>query len=291
MKSYPAFITNKMYKYKRKEGAGLEKSCRIWSPVVYAELTEPRTWKGTLTYALEDPPGRMEDIKIKARNCMARLQGKHIEVEIACEILTLLENSHGQMRLFTRREVLKERLSRDAFSAWPDNHDQELMVNIQRLSWDGELKEKEIRINLLVFYSVMIMRYEIVKVPLEASEQVAAGPPEVQELLNQLQSEIIQAEGDKMELKRKLYRYEKDIQSLKKGINRAESRNLTLNEELSRNRQIIEELKTSRYEGDKRERHRFGRSEKGRGYPAWNEEQDESLSLGGLIKRLFQNNA
>lgn len=292
MKSYPAFITNKMYKYKRKVGAGLEKSCRIWSPVVYAELTEPGTWRGTFTYALEDPPGRMEEIKIKARQGIARLQGKHIEVEIDCEILTLLESPNGQMRLFSRREALKERLPRDAFSAWPKHPDQEYVVNIHRLSWDGELKEKKIHINLLVYYVVLIIRYEIVKVPLEASDRISTGQLEVSELLNQLRSEIIQAEAEKMELKRKLYRYEKDILSLKKGISRAEGRNLILNEELSRNRQIIEELKTGRYNVDRRrERRRPHYSEKAPGYPAWAQKHDESVSLGGLIKRLFQNNA
>jgi len=270
----------------------LEKSCRIWSPVVYAELTEARTWKGTFAYTLEDPPGRMEDIKIKARHCKARLQGKHVEVEIACEILTLLENAGGQMRLFTRREVLKERLPQDAFSAWPDNPDQEFVIHIQKLAWDGELKERAIHVNLYVHYSVMIMCHEIVKVPLEASDRVAAAPPDLQGLLNQLRNEIIQAEADKMELKRKLYRYEKDIQSLKRGINRAEGRNLTLNEELSRNHKIIEELKSGlHYDHRRRESRKLDYPGKGPASPAWTEEHDESMRLGGLIKRLFQNNA
>lgn len=270
----------------------MEKSCRIWSPVIYAELKEPRTWKGTFTYPLEDPYCRMEDMKIKPGKCKARLQGKHIEVEIACENLTLLESTSGQMRLITRRETMRERLPREAFTTWPDNPDQEFLISIQKLFWDGELKEKKVQVSLYIHYLVMVMCQEIVQVQLPSSDQEAAGPLDVEELFNQLRSEIIQAEADKMELKRKIHRYEKDLQSLRRGINRAESRTMILSEELSRNRKMIEELRTGQfYRNQQQEGRRLEKSKRGRDYRDWSEEHDEPVKLGGLIKRLFQNNA
>lgn len=270
----------------------MEKSCRLWSPVVYAELSEPRTWKGEFFYTLEETPGRMDEIKIKPRRCSARLQGKHVEVEIACEILTLLESPHGQMRLFTRGENLRERIARDAFSAWPENPECEFVVNLHRLSWDGELKGREIHLNIIIFYSVMIIRNEVVKVPLESTNEVVIVPEDAQDLLNQLQGEIIQAEAAKMELKRRIHIYERDIQSLKRGIYRAQIRNLDLNEELSRNRKIIEELSGSLKDKERsRERRLPKHSGQRQDIPIWPQESEESLKLGGLIKRLFQNNA
>lgn len=269
----------------------MEKSYRLWSPVVCAELIEPRTWKGEFSYILEEAPGRMDEIKIKPRKYSARLQGKHVEVEIACEILTLLENPHGKMRLFTRRESLRERISKDAFTAWPENPEIEFVVNLHKLSWDGELKERVIRLHIIIVYSVMITRNEIVKVPLESTVEKVIVPEDAQDLLRQLQSEIIQAEAAKMELKRRIHIYEKDILSLKRGINRAEIRNLNLHEELSRNRKIIDELSRSLHDREKSIGHSLYKPGPGQEGPTRPEETEEAISLGGLVKRLFQNNA
>jgi len=237
---------------------------------------------------------QLEDLRIKIRDYASKKQGNALESVFALEILALLKNKPGSTKFFSRNERVRDRLLWSELQGQPNEAGLDLITDIQDLSWDGDLKGGALTMRIDMTYLVLAARKQVVNFAREESDhENPQDHNKGEELLYLLQAEIIKAEGEKLELRRKIHCFEKDIQSLKKGIVKAESRNLALNEELAHRQRIIYNLK-AQLENKKRmagESPSLSRKYRQRlaGYTP-GEEPLEGLGIGGIIKRLFQNN-
>ncbi len=268
-----------------KEGDDVNKPCRLWSPIVFAELKNPRYLNREVVYSLDGGAYRLEDIKIKMRDSWTRAQGNMLEAEFKLEVLTLLENGPGNIKFFSRNEILRDRMPRTEMSGPSDQTGLDLITDVQSLQWDADLLKDTIKINVNIAYMVLAVRTQIVEIMNQGDRTHYTKEPSDEEILYLMQAQILKAESDKIELKRKIQCFEKDIASLKNGINKAENRNLILNQQLSQDKKTINSLRALLEEKG---------SEGGKNRPIrkgwWWEEGDEAASAGGIIKRLFQNN-
>lgn len=270
----------------------MEKSCRIWSPVIMAELESPRELAGNKSYILESEPSRLEDLKVRIRNYSVQRQGRAIEVQFNIDVLALLETDARVMQLFSRQEILRDRLTSREFRGNPEDKKLDLILDLRDVNWNGELKGKEIMLGMHVIYHLLATRPQAVNVLGEEQEDSHPAVPTDSDLLQQLQAEIIQTEGEKLELKRKIHLYETDIRSLKHGVSKAESRNRSLYNEVHQYQQVVDQMRRALMdrEASLNRYQQQARMQSNHDMITSSLSREENLSLGGIIKRLFQNN-
>jgi len=274
-------------------GANLAQACSIWSPVIIAELTNPRKVNKQIVYAVDKVFYSMEDIKIKIKNSEIKKQGQAVEINIKLDIICLLADITGHMHLINREEIVKERIPLIDFNNILDTEKQtEFRVNIINLNWEGELSRHDIKIALFLDYMIIATREQIVR--LSRGEEGEDKRETLNEVLRKIEEEIAHMEKDNQILRRKVFFYERNISSLKRGIRKVENRNAILNREVKNYQEILEKLQTAIRENDRSvnvENNDF-KNFNNENYDTNSqkfEEDNFTLNLGSRIKRMFLN--
>ncbi len=214
----------------------------LWSPVIVNSLSTPRTCQQVRHYRVDTICNRVDDIKIKTIQLRAERRGKILEARIQLQIVALLEDFSGHSRLFSRPELIKERLAWQEFDKPPQQAaDIKYIIQIQELKCDAELQGNEIIISYLLSYMLWAVQEQVVKLLAEEEpmndnlEQINKFPP--------AEAEVEMIRNQNGALNRKLFLYEKDLISLQRGIKKAEERNAQLCRELSGTQATVQQLR------------------------------------------------
>lgn len=269
-------------------------SLSIWSPVVVAQLKNPRRVKEQVVYTIDKIYRSMDDLKIKVKYTEIKIQGQVLEACIKLDILCLLEDVAGEMELVAREETVRDRIPLvDLDSSLDKGQQTDFIVNILDLYWEGEVRGYEICVTYFMDYMIIATREQVVK--LVEREQEVREKSSLNEVLHQIEEEIAKVEEENWNLRRRIFFYERDISSLKKGIRKAENRNTALNKEINHYQKIVEELQNAIKEKEKRLqlyenfRHHSQYAGRLRGIPEKTEEKDLAFSLGKKIRQMFTN--
>lgn len=269
----------------------MEQAFSIWAPVVMAQLNTPRRLGYERSYASERLFRLMEDLKIKIRHSEVITQGQALEVRVKIDILCLLEDPAGHMHLIKKEETLRERVAYTEFDHSLEKEEGvSFVINVNDVSFDGELKGGEIRVRLLVEYTLIATREQAVR--LWSSEQGEVNQEPLSQLFERLEAEVSRLAGENQELHRKIFFYQRDISSLKRGISKLEKRNAGLLKDIDFYQRETENLRQDLQE---KESHiyRLKHNSQVPVFPARESspgEQESEPGLGGRIKRLFLNN-
>ncbi|QGU00569.1 hypothetical protein SYNTR_1975 [Candidatus Syntrophocurvum alkaliphilum] len=256
----------------------------IWSSVVIGELEKIHRAKNSCIFTIEHGIDSLEDIKIKTKNKKATLQGKSVEVKVEIDILCLIEDSKGKLTLLTQEQILRDKLFLDEFNSERFlNKDFNFQVDIKNITYEGDIKDGQIEIIYFVDYWVIAVTDQIINLGFD--EQGKKETRGLHEAVQALEEEVVHLREKNEILRRKLYVYEKNISSLKKGIHKAEKRNTDLNKDLKRYETIIEELRLNILNKDPR----FIEQNTSVEPYEQNQDDNESTNLGAKIKRLFMN--
>lgn len=264
----------------------------IWTPVVIGRLKSPHRIKEEKSYDIEKSYHSVEDVKVKARNYTVLPQGQLIEVQIRLDILCLLEDFLGTMHLISKEEIVKEKIALTDFDSYIDRYEEiKYVVNNIDLTSHCELNGKNIKVAYFIDLIVIATSEQMIK--LSTANEVEPINDSLQDVLTRLRQEVQQVEEEKAELRRKIFFYERDISSLKKGLKKAENKNSNLNKELKQYYYIVEQLKT----GIKEKEMRLNRYENvyyNRDYTEHfaplAEDDNETQKLGSRIKKMFMAN-
>ncbi|MEN6351778.1 MAG: hypothetical protein ABFD08_20630 [Syntrophomonas sp.] len=271
----------------------MEQSLSIWSKVIVAELNSPQKIKQQSVFALDPLFQSLEDIKVKLKNCKWSRQGQTVETLIKLDVLLLLEDSRGNMQLLKREENLRDRVPFRDFSRSIEDLDNEKKVDfsgdIQNIAWQGDLMGNELHLTCIVEYVLMATREQVVKLPEAEAELLPNGRLNEQEKFEKLLSRM---EDENVELRRKIYVYERDISSLKRGIEKVEKRNALLSNESRHFHELTEKLQEAMREKEAR-LNRNKNSYYQRPLPdspfSEKEASEPGLNLGSRVKRMFLN--
>lgn len=282
----------------------VEDNLTIWSPVLLTRLKQNRRIMEEKSYPLEFFYRGLEDlrIRIKERNVVAL--GTSIEARVKVDILCLLADSEGGMQLFKREETFTDRIPLLEFDRAVDRDDKiDYRLEIQGLTWEGEINGREVRVTCFIDYTVLATREQLVR--LRGEERAELQGEVLSEAMQKLGIEIerIQAEND--ELRKQVFYHTRNISSLKKGLQKAENRNAALNRENTAYQAMIERMRQEIQNAAARgavstDRSGFGKvGPSGADLPnlpaaaeaSANVKPDEANTsqLGARIKRLFQN--
>lgn len=261
-------------------------SVAIWSPVVVAQLPYPYRLKELCTYTLDRVYKSVEDLKIKVKQTITRFQGQAVEAQISLDILCLVEDLAGELCLIAREATIKNRIPILDFEPPLDpNQRIKFVVDIVETTCQGEMDGHELQVFIFIDYLLMATCEQVVKLSTEGEN--ASSTDSMEEALSRLSAEINRIEGENQSLRRRIYLYERDIMSLKKGISKAERRNTGLNRELGRYRQLAEELQESIRERD-RQLIQYHNPYYHNNMPE--KDLEEQPGLGTRIKRMFISN-
>lgn len=265
----------------------------IWSPVITAQLYNPHRCQEEVIYPTEQRYQSLEELKIKLKDSQARIQGKVVEVVIKLDILFVVRDETGRLQLLTRGETVRERiLLRDFNHVIDKEQPPEFIVNITNLSWEGELKRSELKATYYIDYMILALNEQVVTLAIE-NEEEETGEESVTEIVQQLENELARLVDEKEELRRKLYFYERDISSLKKGIYKVENRNAILNSEVNHYQELVEQLQAAISAKERQ----LQRLEPSPAYstPNWQSDNDKPwgeearINWGSRLKRMFMN--
>lgn len=269
----------------------MEQAFSIWSPVIMAQLNTPRRLGQEHSYPAERLFRMLEDLKIKIKQSEVISQGQALEVRVKIDILCLLEDPMGHMHLVKQEETLRERV---AYAEFDRNLEREegvsYVINIRDIAYDGELKGGEIRVRFFIEYTLIATREQVVM--LWGGEQGEIKRESLDQLFERLEAEVSRLTGENQELHRKIFFYQRDITSLKRGISKLEKRNAALLKDTNFYQREVEGLRQNLQE---KEAHIYrlkhyprvstlpdpGPGEAG---------QEGDPGLGSRIKRLFLNN-
>jgi hypothetical protein len=218
----------------------MDKPLLIWTPVISAQLKNRRI-KSTAFCSVEKNPGHITDIKIKIRQCEARLQGTSVHIWFQLEYLCLMEGHQGEMLLITWTGECQDRITLTEFDSHGGRWEKtDMKIDIIEHDGEGEVKEGEICLDFYIDYSVIASQDKIIEIsPARQSETAVVS---LKAALQKLEEEFIRVEGENGDLRRRLFIYERDISSLKRGLWKAENRNATLNREKKEHQALIEKL-------------------------------------------------
>ena len=269
----------------------------IWSPVVLAELSTPRSFDHHQVYHLDERFQSMEDLRVKLREYIVRKQGNALETLFKLEVLCLLENMDGKMQLVKKEENLRDRVLLQEFDCNLD-FDKESRIDfigdIKKINWQGGLDGNQLHVILFIDYILMAIRQQVIRL-LEQEAELKSSDLRVEGLA---QDETARMEEKNLELRRQLRFYEKNIASLKKGIKKVENRNAVLSRESQQYQLLIEELRRAIQEKEQRlsryEARLYYEDNQDNVYEEIysNNEGNERISgnsLGSRVKRLFLN--
>ncbi|MGI5881214.1 MAG: hypothetical protein ACOX6L_11665 [Syntrophomonadaceae bacterium] len=259
----------------------MSESLAIWAPVIISRLEMPRRLQEQYRCMFEQKYKSIEDLKIKVRQMTVQPRGRSLEIIFKLDALCLLEDDRGEMKLISREITARQRLSAQEFVN-TDIMDKSLVFVINLLNIDSRamLQPGELRIDYYIDFLVLATRDQIVSLSSEEQGRPVSKP--VSELVARLQQEINQLQGENRQLRHKIYLYEKDILSLKKGVYKAEKQSQQLNGELDRYRELTEQLQ----EAIKEKEDRLIDYENPY-YPSGTMSEEAATGLGKRIKRLF----
>ncbi len=259
----------------------------IWTPVVIGRLKSPQRIKEEKVYAIEKAYKSIEDLKVKVRHCRVQPQGQAIEAWLKLDILSLVEDLLGGMHLITREETVRERIVLTDFDNYIDKSgDIKYIVNILNVTSYGELKGQTLKIAYFIDLMIIATCEQVVN--LSSADEVEPAHDSLQDVLTKLRLEVQQVEEEKEELRRKIFFYERDISSLKKGLQKAENKNAALNKEVEQYNQIVEQLRVAIRDKELR-LNRYENVYYNRDYEEGKDE-DMTHTLGSRIKRMFASN-
>lgn len=263
----------------------------IWSPVVIAELSVPRTIKKQSIVELNQSYCSMEDLKIKEQDLKIRIQGQAAEAQMRLDVLCLAADIPGNRQLISKEEIIRDRVPFGEFNnGLGDEKKVNFVGDVQKISWDGEIDGRVLRVNLFIDYMIIATREQVVK--LSENEQGEVKGKALQEALRELENEVSQVESKNEELRHKIFYYERDLSSLKKGISKVEKNNSLMNKEISRYQNMLEQLQAAIREKDRR----IARYENAHlsSNPYYHDKEaqikdNEDRTMGSRIKRMFMN--
>ncbi|NLB88271.1 MAG: hypothetical protein GX790_03465 [Syntrophomonadaceae bacterium] len=263
----------------------------IWTPVVVGRLKAPHRIKEEKTYDIEKAYRKVEDVKVKVRNCRVQPQGQAIEVQYKLDILCLLEDLLGTMHLIAKEEMGRERILLSQFDNYIDK-DQPIKYVVNTLTNFSQCDLNGSILKVAYFIDLTIIATNEQIITLSSADEAEPENDSLQEVLNKLRSQIEEMEEEKAALRRKIFFYERDISSLKKGLKKAENKNAHLNKELQHYHEIVEQLRSAIREKEMR-LNQYENAYYNQSYaPRFSlpKENEDSLTLGSRIKRMFMNN-
>lgn len=267
----------------------METPLALWSQVVVAELPHPRMLREETSLPIDWDYSNLEDLKIKVRDTAIIPQGMAVETRIVVDILCLLSDEEGKVHLIKQEEMLKDRVALGEFKP-PVSHDSvnaaTFILDLMQLNWEGNLNKNNLKVACFANYTVLVTREQMVRLsPKDQGEvQGEALPAAMRELENQ----VARIQEENQELQHQVFYNVRNINSLKKGIHKAESRAASLSQEVQNYQQLIEQLRQSIQEKDEYIQGLSHRPEPN--LPAFEDRHDSDEHLGRRIKRLFLNN-
>lgn len=262
----------------------------IWSPVVISTLNRPFHLQSHYKCALDQLFRSIEDLKIKVKTAVVRAQGLAVEAMLRLDILCLVEDFNGQLHLISREETVRNRIPFGEFEPEIEqDSDLQYVLQIQDIDCQGELKDQELHLDYFIEFMIIATQEQIVQL---SAEEKADIPHSLSEVLAQLQTEVSRVEHENRELRRRIYYYERDVSSLKKGIRKAEMRSSRLQTEINRYQEMVQQMQTALRDKDRRLQNLENPYYSPLKQPLEAEStMEEDLALGARIKRLFLNNS
>lgn len=269
----------------------------IWSRVVLAQLNDFRTIRQESSHILDASFKYIEEVKVKIKDVSWKRQGKAVETLLKLELLFLLEDQNGNMKLMNQESSLRDRVPFSEFDADLDLLENDKMIGfngeIRDLSWQVDINDLQVKMLFTLEYLLIATREQVVRL----SEQSETLPEsrDLSEKIDELKNEIARSQNEKQNLQHQLLLYEKDISSLKRGIRKAENRNSLLDKESKQYQEMLAQLQFAICEQKRQQNHceQEPYYEVDPGYkvlPQLQEQESNSeLSLGKRVKRLFMN--
>lgn len=271
----------------------MDQALSIWSPVIIAELKNPRKYHNQVTYQIGDAYKAMDDLRIKIKRTDVKIQGKAVVTTISLDILFLVQDETGHMRLIAREEIIRDRVPLVDFQpSFNSEKKSSVLIDIKNIHWEGGLAGCQLRADYFIEYVLLAIKEQVVK--LFADENGGIKQEAWSDILHRLEEELIRVIEEKKELDRRVYFYERDIKSLKIGINKLQNRNALINSELLQYRLQIEQLHKQIYD---KERQISGLAQTGNISPKSGRPEREqkvswlrsNLNLSNRIKNMFAN--
>lgn len=211
----------------------------IWAPVIVGRLDKPRLLKREMFYQIENEGNRIEDLKIKIRQCDARVYGVNVEIAIKMDVLCLREDRKGKMELKAWQESITDQVALKELDGVENKAGEiEARIRIIKVSIKGEMRDKTLFVQIYLEYTVLVTSYQELKIMHDAGETCDLGwEGSLAKSLTEKMDKIVE---ENYQLKQKLFLYEQDIKSLKQGIKKAENRNMQLKEELNSYKKMVE---------------------------------------------------
>jgi len=215
----------------------------LWTPVIIASLTTPRTCRQERHLTVGPFYKRIEDIKVRIRKTQTERQGKTLETLIKLEIIVLMEESDGRTVLISRPEIIRERVSFGEFDRLPPLEEGETgyITQVQNLNWEGDQQDNEIIINYSLSYIIFAVREQMVR--LYADDDMKSAEMEQGHDIQVLPEEISGGEEVNQDIMHKLFLYEKDMLGLRRAIKKTEERNALLSRELNGTQKLVQTLR------------------------------------------------
>lgn len=220
----------------------------IWAPVIVANLKQVHKAREQVVYQLDQPMNSLQDLKIKVKKAEAHIYGNKVEVRFKLDLLFLLQDRAGKMQLVSKQEKLVQRISLQEFTQLLSQPDPNFAVILKKVDGEGQIQGLELRAGYFLDYMVLALDQQVVQLAIGESADVETDSPP--ELNPDVQEELYRLTEEKEELLRKLFFYERDISSLKRGLYKVENRNAALNREISRYQQLAEQLQQALAEKD-----------------------------------------
>jgi len=265
----------------------MNKPFSIWSPVISAQLNKRRI-KSNTVFPWKNKSGSIADIKIKIRHSIASLQGSSVYVRFQLEFLCLMEDLQGEMLLTTWTGECQDRIALTEFDHYISAIDKmNFILNLIECDGIGALTGEEICLDYYIDYSIIAAHEQIIEI--SPAQQTEAATVTLKAALQKLEDEVLRVEVENGELRKRLFIYERDISSLKRGLWKAENRNAVLNREKKEHQAMIEKLSAVIRQ------HEIESVQIKRDYASGAISNQVSLrpeditKLGGRIKRMFMN--
>ncbi|MDD3024320.1 MAG: hypothetical protein PHE26_10540 [Syntrophomonadaceae bacterium] len=275
----------------------MKQELAIWSRVVIAQLNSPRSINREVKNILDADLYSVEDVKVKIKELSWKRQGQAVETLLHLDLLFLLEDKNGIMKLANKEDSIRDRVPFDEFDCNADLLAKDKMISfngeIRDLSWQVEINQNEIKMHFTFEYLLLATREQVVRLSEQSSNELENH--DLSQKMEELKNEIARAQNEKLNLQHQMFLYEKDISSLKRGIRKVENRNSLLDKESKHYKEMLAQLqlairdKESRF--NKNGQNRLPKQEVD--YTPIDALRDQAgepeLSLGSRVKRLFLN--
>lgn len=262
----------------------------IWAPLVVSKLDRPYHLQSHYNCALDQLFRSIEDLKIKVKTAVVRAQGLAVEALLRLDILCLVEDVNGQLHLISREETIRDRIPFGKFEPEIEREsDLKYVFEIHDIDCQGELRNKELHLDYFIDFMIIATREQLVEL---STDENADTQHSLSQALLQLQDQIGRVEQENLQLRRRIYFYERDVSSLKKGIRKAEARNSRLQTEVDHYQEKVEQMQTILRAKERRlqnlENPYYSAVQTGQVMELVAEEE---VPLGARIKRLFVNSS